>query len=164
MADAETRPPTPEGRSRHAARWWLAAATFVVGAVVGAILVGLVSEDAVTVPGDTAIAQPTSAQRSGTTSAQPSSTAAGGTAAVVVNDACLRALNAAQDIYAAVNDLGEAASQLNAARLDEAIRRLQPLQTRLRANISDCEVVTQLPDGSATTSTPSLPTGAAPTS
>ena len=82
----------------------------------------------------------------------------------MVNDACLRALNAAQDIYAAVDDLGEAASQLNAARLDEVIRQLQPLQERLRGNIQDCHVVTRLPDGSTVDSDPSLSPTAAPTS
>ncbi|SDX90519.1 hypothetical protein SAMN05661080_01648 [Modestobacter sp. DSM 44400] len=164
MADAETRSPAPEGRSRRAARWWLAAATFVVGLFAGAILVGLLSEGSSALPAAGPAAGPTPSEAAGPTSAQPTSPAAGATAELVVNDACLRALNAAQDIYRSVNDLGEAASQLNAARLDEVIRQLQPLQGRLRENIDDCHVATRLPNGSLVDADPSLSSAAAPTS
>jgi hypothetical protein len=162
--DAGPRSPAPDNRSRRAARWWLAAATFVVGLFVGGILVGLFSEGSPALPAAGAGATPTPAGPTGSASAQSGSAAAGATAELVVNDACLRALNAAQDIYASVDDLGEAASQLNAARLDEVIRQLQPLQGRLRANIEDCTVMTRLPDGSLISESPSLSPTAAPTS
>jgi hypothetical protein len=152
--DAGPRSPAPDDRSPRAARWWLAAATFVVG---------LLSEGSSALPAAGTGAAPTPAGPTGSASAQSGSAAAGATAELVVNDACLRALNAAQDIYASVNDLGEAASQLNAARLDEAIRQLQPLQGRLRANLEDCTVMTRLPDGSMIDSGPSLSSTAAPT-
>ena len=60
-------------------------------------------------------------------------------------------------MYRAVDDLGEAAGELDAARLDEVVRRLQPLQDRLEENVAGCEVVTRLSDGSAATSTSSAP-------
>jgi hypothetical protein len=161
--DAGPRSPAPDDRSPRAARWWLAAATFVVGLFAGGILVGLLSEGSSALPAAGTGAAPTPAGPTGSASAQSGSAAAGATAELVVNDACLRALNAAQDIYASVNDLGEAASQLNAARLDEAIRQLQPLQGRLRANLEDCTVMTRLPDGSMIDSGPSLSSTAAPT-
>ena len=57
-----------------------------------------------------------------------------------VTPPCLRAVNAAQDASAAVEDLGEAAAALDAARLDEVVRRLQPLQVQLETDLAACEV------------------------
>lgn len=160
MADQPTRSPVPRGRTSRAVRWWLAAVTFVVGLIVGGIAVGLVGTDPPSfsdgVAADTAT-PPASSSPAATTSA-------GATAEVMVNDACLRALNAAQDIYGSVNDLARAAGDLDVARLDEVIRQLQPLQSRLLDNLNACEVQTRLPDGSVVSSAPSVSTGAAPTS
>lgn len=164
MADAPTRSPAGTGRLRPALRGWLAAATFVFGLFVGGIVVGLLSDGPSLPPAGTSAAEPLPPAGTGSSAAPSSGAAAGGTAEVVVNDACLRAVNNAQDVYAAVEDLGEAAAELNAARLDEAIRRLQPLQTRLQENIAGCQVVTRLPDGSVVTSTPPLSTSPAPPS
>jgi hypothetical protein len=161
MADAGTRSPEPERRGRRAVRWWLAAAAFVAGVVVGGILVGLVSEGPVAVPDD-GTAEPGSAQGPAPATG-PTGSPAAGTAEVVVNDSCLRALNAAQDVYGAVNDLGGAASELDLTRLDQVIRQLQPIQQRLQDDIRNCEVVTRLPGGSAVTSRPTVSTGAPPT-
>jgi hypothetical protein len=73
-----------------------------------------------------------------------------------VNAACLRAINAAQDIADSVDDLGAAAAALDAARLDEVVRRLQPLQQRLQESSADCEVSGSSTGGrTPTTSTPS---------
>jgi hypothetical protein len=153
VADTQP-PPAPEPRSQRALRWWLAAGTFVVGLFVGGIVVGLVSGGSTTLP----------ATGSGTGSSSPGAalpttgavrtSSAGATAQVVVNEACLRALNAAQDVYGTIGDLADAARQLNAARLDQVIRDLEPLQGRLRQNLSACQVETHLPNGSTTTGTP----------
>ena len=62
-------------------------------------------------------------------------------AQAVVNQACLRALNVAQDTLTAGAALGEAASGLDPAQLDEAVRRLQPLQSRLDVDLAECRVV-----------------------
>ncbi|MGY1707905.1 hypothetical protein ACI8AC_00145 [Geodermatophilus sp. SYSU D00758] len=64
-----------------------------------------------------------------------------------VNDACLGALNAAQDAYLAVDELGRAAMDLDAARLDEVVRRLQPVQTQLEADLEACQVTTAVSGG-----------------
>jgi hypothetical protein len=80
-----------------------------------------------------------------------------------VNEACLGAVNALQDAYATVDDLGQAAAALDAAQLDEVVRRLQPLQRQLETDIAACEVreiedepsgETTAPSGSATRRTP----------
>lgn len=163
MAVAETRSPDPPGGARRAVRWGLAAATFVVGLFVGGILVGLLSDDRSLPPEGSVSAEPLPSADGGSP-APRSGSAAGGTAEVLVNDACLRAVNAAQDVFGTVEDLGEAAADLNAARLDEAIRRLQPLQTRLQENLTGCEVRTRLPDGSVVTSTPAPTSSPAPAS
>lgn len=124
----------------------------VVGLFVGGIVVGLLSSGSST----SQAGSPTgggapSVSGSPRASVSPSS---GATAQINVNDACLRAINAAQDAYAALNDVGDAARQLNATRLDEIVRRLQPLQSRLRNDVQACRVVTRLPDGSTLTSPP----------
>lgn len=154
-------PTAPAGRDRQssrALRWWWAAGAFVVGVFVGAVLVGLLSEGS-----------PTSAATAPTPSAPSAPSAAAGQSpasspspgivdpTVSVNDACLRAVNAAQDAYAAISDVGDAARGLNAARLDEIVRQLQPLQAQLRDNVAACRVVTTLPDGSSVVTTPSPP-------
>jgi hypothetical protein len=72
----------------------------------------------------------------------------------MVNDACLRSINAAQDVYQQLGDLADAAQNLDAARLDEVIQQLQPLESRLRTSVPDCQVTTKLPDGSVLTGAP----------
>ena len=129
-------PPT-----RRAAGWWLAAGALVLGLLVGGIVVGLASGGSSDLDAPVASAGATAP---GTTAPTPGDA----TAQVSVNASCLRALNAAQDTYTAINDLADAASTLNAARLDEIIRRLQPLQGRLQQDLRSCQVVTRLPDGS----------------
>lgn len=150
MTEAEKTRPFTSGRG---ARWWLAAGGFVVGLFVGGIAVGLAADGSSTDVGAPAA----------TTAPAPGSPApsAGATGQVVVNSACLRAVNDAQDAYGAVNDLADAASSLNAARLDEIVRRLQPLQSRLQQDLRGCQVVTRLPDGSVSSGPPPSP---APTS
>ena len=64
-----------------------------------------------------------------------------------MNDACLRAVNAAQNALAAFQDIGEAARSFNAAELDSIIRRLQPLQSSLLDDVDACKVTTRLPNG-----------------
>lgn len=131
-------PPPP--RSRRGAGWWLAVGGFVLGLFVGGIVVGLASGGS---SEEVAAPAPTSAAP-----ADSPAPAAGATGQVAVNASCLRAVNDAQDTYTAVNDLADAASTLNAARLDDIVRRLQPLQRRLEQDLRDCQVTTRLPDGS----------------
>ena len=78
-----------------------------------------------------------------------------------MNDACLRAVNAAQNALSAFQDIGEAARSFNAAELDSIIRRLQPLQSSLLDDVNACKVTTRLPNGVTIAS--SLPGSPAPT-
>lgn len=151
--DPEARPADSGPGPGRAVRWWLAAATFVVGVFVGGLLVGLLSEGSAPVP--------IAAQDApGTDDAVPlpEAPATGETAEVVVNAACLRAVNGAQDVVAVIDDLGEAVSEFNAARLDEVVRRLQPLQGRLSADIAGCQVVSEVQEATP----PATPTGTPP--
>jgi hypothetical protein len=163
MADAPTPSPAGARRPSPALRRWLAAVTFVVGLFLGGIVVGLLSDDPSLPPVGT-MAEPPASAGAEPTAAPSRGSGTAGTAEVVVNDACLRAVNAAQDVSGAIDDLGQAAAELNAARLDEVIRRLQPLQGRLQENLEGCKVVTSLPDGSTATSLPSFSGTPAPPS
>ena len=125
-------------RWTRAAGWWLAAGTFVLGVVAGGLLVGLASS------GSSAGTGP-AAENPSVAAVPPGTPAAG---QYTVNAACIRAVNEAQDTYGAINDLADAAAALSAARLDEIVRRLQPLQRRLEQDLRACRIATRLPDGS----------------
>lgn len=139
-----------------ATSWWLATGTLVIGLFLGALIVGLLSAGSTTPaagPGPAALAPPVQTP--------PTGTAPAGSTDLnnfTVNDACLRAVNAAQDAYTALTDIGEAGEQFNAARLDEIVRRLQPLQTSLQANLTACRVTTAPPGSASPTELPGIPT------
>jgi hypothetical protein len=63
-----------------------------------------------------------------------------------------------------VDELDQAAADLDTSLLDDVIRRLQPLLPRLRGNLQDCQVVTHLPDGSTVSGTPTPAGGTAASS
>lgn len=127
---------------------WLAAGAFVLGLVAGVLLLGLLGQDPPTGP---------AAQGAAPASAPVGRGTAGESGRIEVNAACLRAINAAEDIAAAVEDLGTAAAVLDAAQLDEVIRRLQPLQDRLQENTAACEVTGSTPSDPAATSPTASP-------
>lgn len=146
--------PSPErGDQRQGGAWsgWLAAGTFVLGLLAGVLLAGLLGQDPPVAPG---AEDPSTVSLPGSQPTTPPE-GAGGTR---VNEACLRAINAAQDIAAAVEDLGTAAAALDAAQLDEAIRQLQPLQERLQASTADCQVTETPSTEPAPTPSPAAPT------
>lgn len=143
----------------RAGQWWLAAGALVCGVVLGAIAVGLLSEGSPSPSQLQAGAESSAAGSTGTSIAVNTTAASGATAEVIVNDACLRAVNAAQNALSAFNDIGEAARNFNAAELDSIIRRLQPLQTTLLDDVNGCKVTTKLPNGvTIASSLPGSPT------
>ena len=71
---------------------------------------------------------------------------------ITVNDACIRAINASQDAYQAITELGDAAKQFDIARLDAIIRRLQPIQTNLQNDIAACNITTKVSASAPSTS------------
>ncbi len=159
-------PPPERGRFRRATRWWLAVGTFVIGIVAGAIFAGLLSEGSAAVAAGTpaASAASSSAAASSASAAASSSSAAqvSKTAQVIVNDECLRAINAAQDAYAAISQIADAVKNLDLSKLDGIIRQLQPLQSRLQDDIKACQVAVQLPNGAVVATTLSSPTDVSP--
>jgi hypothetical protein len=171
-----THPTTGSSRvprsPRRAARWWLAAGTFVLGLAAGVIITGLLASDSSipiagrTVSPDTALSS--TAVVGSMASSSSSSSAPGASVQIVVNEACLRAINEGQDAYNAINKIGDAVRDLNLTTLDDIIRQLQPLQGALRADVSGCHVTSRLPDGSLIstalpTTSPAVTPSVAPT-
>lgn len=106
---------------RRAARWWLAAGAFVLGLLAGVVSTGLLIQGP-----PSSVAAPTGVPGT-TTSSETASTAgpssmaspsSGASVQIVVNDACLRAINEAQDAYNAINKIGDAVRQLNLSTLE----------------------------------------------
>ncbi len=77
------------------------------------------------------------------------------TAGVELSVSCIAAIRMAEDVYTAINDLGAAARDLDAVRLDEVIRSLQPIQQEIEEQLADCEVDTTVSTGTAGTPSPS---------
>jgi hypothetical protein len=137
MTESGTTPSVPREDRRRALRWWGGAGAFVAGLLLGAVLVGLLSQDTVVVaapvPRDEDVVPSGPAAGGGTTEG-------GATGQVTIDDDCLRAVNAAQDVADLVDEMGEAIAALDAARMDEVVRGLQPLQRRLQGSVQTCDV------------------------
>ncbi|RZU34573.1 hypothetical protein [Blastococcus saxobsidens] len=146
MSEQGTRSPETGGVLRRALRWWALTGVFLLGLVIGAVTIALLAGRA-PVPSSAAPGAAGTSDPGGPAAATPG-LPAGVTGELAVNAACLRAINAAQDTVDVVDDLAEGLAAMNAARLDEVVRRLQPLQERLQVNIEDCEVVGQVPSRS----------------
>ncbi len=142
----------PERWPVSARSGWLAAGTFVVGLLAGALITGLLGQDPPVQPSGQA------AMGAVPTAGMP--TAYPGAGGEQLSEACLRAINAAQDIAVAVEDVGTAAAALDAAQLDEAIRQVQPLQARLQAATAECSPV----PGTSPVGTPAESPSTPPTS
>jgi hypothetical protein len=120
---------------------FVAAVVFVAGLAVGALVAGFFAADPVVVrAADGPVA--------GDAAAGPSLPAEDAAAQFVVSGACLSAVNAAQDTLLLVDDIGRGAAELDAAALDETVRRLMPLQTRLQSGLEACRVATEVSGGS----------------
>ena len=146
-----TEPGAAPSRLAPVRTGFVAAVVFVVGLAVGAVLAGFLAADPVVVraaegpvPGDAATG--------------PSLPAEDAAAQFVVSGACLSAVNAAQDTLLLVDDVDRGAAELDAAALDETVRRLMPLQTRLQTGLEACRVATEGP------SAPPAPSSGAPAS
>ena len=116
------------------------AVVFVLGLLVGALTVGLLGSDPVVV------GTAESPRGAGAVSG-PSLPEEDAAAQFVVSGACLGAVNAAQDTLLLVDDVGRGVAELDAAALDETVRRLMPLQTRLENGLEDCRVAVEVSGG-----------------
>lgn len=147
-----------------ASRRWLVAGTFVGGLVVGVLVTGLLADTSPVYAQE----PPAVAATGGSPGVGLDDALSSGADRAVVNQACLRALNVAQDALLAGEDLGVAAAALDPAQLDEAVGRLQPLQSRLDEDLAACRVV-EVDEGEGATPTGSTgaqtgaPTGSAAT-
>lgn len=128
---------------------WLVVAAFALGALAGWLVVSAVGEapDA-GAPSASAPAAPSS----------PPPEPLGQDAEAQVSDACLRALAAAEETVAVLEEIGGALAALDVRRLDEVIHDLRPVRDRLRAGTAACEV--EVPpsapaDGTEAPATPS---------
>ena len=128
--------------------WLLAGIAFVLGAGAGAVTVALLSEDSDRAPA----AATTTVSPPATSGASTGTETAALTAQVTVNDACVRAINAAQDAFQAISELGEAARQLDNAKQDTIIRRLPPIQANLQNDLAACNVTTAVSASTPSTS------------
>jgi hypothetical protein len=146
---AEPAPP-PVGRRRGAGpfAWILAGIAFVLGIGLGAVAMALLSEDSQPLPA----AAPTTVTAAPATGPPSGTETAAITAQVTVNDACVRTINAAQDAFRAITELGDAAKQFDIARLDDIVRRLQPIQTNLQNDIAACNITTKVSASAPSTS------------
>ncbi len=133
MARADTRQEANvNSTSQRRSRWWIPVLTFVVGIGVGVLIVGLLN----TSTPDFAAAQ--SAPPAPPSPAGGQSVPAAGSARV--NAACLRVINGAQDVTTTLSEVGPAIRDVNLQQLDDIVRRLQPIQTRLQNDLQDCRI------------------------
>ncbi len=80
-----------------------------------------------------------------------------------VNAACLRVINEAQDVYRIISGLDEAASDVDLQRLDDIVRRRQPIEPRLARDLQACRVATRLHDQPTANPSSAAPTVPQPT-
>ena len=134
MASTDSQRPFDDGavRPKRRSRWWIAALTFIAGIVIGVLIVGFL---------DSSTSDFSAAQSAPSTSPSP---AAGqsepAAASAQVNAACLRVINHAQDVATILSEVGPAITAVNLQQLDDIVRRLQSIQTRLEVDLRDCKV------------------------
>lgn len=129
--------------------WLLPALTLVAGVALGASVVaaGTAGDD--------------DEEPRASVSAEPSDPAAGGSTSeedllVRVPAACLQAADGAEEAAGQFDDVAEAVSALDAARLQELVDRFQQLQPEIQRQADECRSTAgaQLGDGTLVTPTP----------
>ena len=140
-------------------RWWVAGVTAVGGLILGVLLTGLLIG---TTP-DFGSAAQDAGQAPASGNPQPSE-AVPVTAEARVNAACLRVINDAQDVYRIISGVGEAAADVDLQRLDDIVRRLQPLEARLERDLLGCRVDTSIDSSADSSPAAPIPTVPQPSS
>ena len=138
MASTDSQRPFDDGavRPKRRSRWWIAALTFVAGVIIGVLIVGFL---------DWSSSDFSAAQSAPSTSPSPVvSQSEPAAASAQVNAACLRVINHAQDIATILGEAGPAITAVNLQQLDDIVRRLQSIQTRLEVDLRDCKVNAQV--------------------
>jgi hypothetical protein len=114
---------------------------FVLGVVVGVLLVGLLRLGNPEFPTVTAPSATLVPSESATAS---SSTTVAGGAGAEVNAACLRVIQEAREVYDIIGGVGTAAADVDLRQLNEIVRQLEPIRTRLGGDLSECQVDTSV--------------------
>jgi hypothetical protein len=161
-----TDPPTGEEAEKSRApdnalqvRWWVAAATGLAGLLLGVLTAALLL--ATTPQFGTSPDQ----QASRDPNQQPTSrSTVPVTAEARVNAACLRVINEAQDVVRILSGADQAVTDVDLQRLDDIVRRLQPIETRLHKDLHACRVDTSVSGASTTSPTSTNPTTPQPSS
>ena len=138
MASTDSQRPFDDGavRPKRRSRWWIAALTFVAGIIIGVLIVGFL---------DWSSSDFSAAQSAPSTSPSPAvGQGEPAAASAQVNAACLRVINHAQDISTILSEVGPAITAVNLQQLDDIVRRLQSIQTRLEVDLRDCKVNAQV--------------------
>ena len=133
-------------RSQRRSRWWIPVLTFVAGIAVGVLIVGLLdtsTPDLSAVPS----ASPATPSAAGSQSAPAGASAR-------VNAACVRVINEAQDVATILSEVGPAITTVNLQQLDDIVRRLQSIQTRLQNDLRDCRVEAEVSGTPSTVPSP----------
>lgn len=149
-------PPTESTAPTTMVRWWVAALTGLGGLVVGVVIAAVLL----------ATTPQFGAGAGGSGSDEPRPTSDGSIPVVVearVNAACLRVLNEAQDVVRILSGVDEASEDVDLLQLDDIVRRLQPVESRLQRDLEQCRVDTSTPTGSTTSPSAPPPTMPQPT-
>ncbi|MEO7447315.1 MAG: hypothetical protein ABI336_03490 [Humibacillus sp.] len=161
-SDRETTPPAGSTRT-VGARWWvIPALTFLVGLVLGGVVIGALRP---VTPGAAADLSPSA---SATPTGQGSTGARlPATATVVVPAECLEVAGDSQNLVELTQQAAAAARDLDASRLSEIVRQIDTAQSTLRGHADACRAVKGSLDAgstpSITTSTTSATETATPT-
>lgn len=135
-------------------RWWVAAGTFVAGLLVGVVVAALIITGGPTLTGSSG-----EDEGQGAGGDQPSGySSVPVTAEARVNAACLRVINEAQDVVRILSGSDEAVTDVDLQRLDDIVRRLQPVESRLERDLRECRVDTDVRSGSTASPASPVPT------
>lgn len=115
-------------------QWLVALVAFAIGMAVGAILLALLRPG---VPETTPTPTPTTGSGTG----RPTATsAAESSAGAQVNAACLRVIDHAKEVHDILTGVDEATADVDLQRLDDMVRKLQPIEPELGRDLQQCEV------------------------
>jgi hypothetical protein len=147
--DAESPPPQ---NTVTLVRWWVAAVAALSGLLIGVLATALLL--ATTPQFGTA---PDSGRPQGADQQTSDTNSVPVVAQAQVNAACLRVINEAQDVVRILSGVDEAATDVDLQRLDDIVRRLQPVEARLQRDLRQCRVDTSVTTGSTAAPAPTQP-------
>ncbi|MEO7421987.1 MAG: hypothetical protein ABIU87_06285 [Ornithinibacter sp.] len=132
---------TTQDKGRNS--WWIPAATFLVGLVLGGGVIAATTSGGDTVAGgDTSSSPSTGASTGPTGSPSPSGPA---DAVVTVPGECLQVAEDSQKVLDLVNDAVAAVRDLDASALSDVVRKIQSSQEALSQQTTACRDSVEAP-------------------